>query len=149
LDIVKLFIDETIAILNEKNWEIDTQWLLDELAQTPNVNKYISVFVRIHNLSPNLPFEKVKENFGIFRNFLRDVREEKFKELLGMRYDPRLYMSNDELVEHLASKLEDKLNKEESAEDTTDLLPMMNLLSGLQPQKPRLHEYAKRKKLKK
>lgn len=150
---VKFFIDETNAIVTEKGWKdvIDLSWLSEEnISGVFGIESIIGSFVKIFNLG-ELPVEKVKENFEILRGFIDDVKRENFKEILGMRYDPRLYMSDKELIGFLCDKLESKLNKNERAMmESNELSQFMDMLAAISNvQGPRLHQYAKRKKLKK
>lgn len=149
---VKLFVDETVAILNEKGWtDIDVSWLVeDELQSVFGIDKLIGSFVRVHNLG-ELPKEKVAENFATFKDFINSIKNEKFKEILEMRYDPRLYMDDKELIDVLCVRLEDRLHKDEKAveAENAELVNFMNMFGALAKGQQRLHQYAKRKKVKK
>ena len=145
----QLFIDESKAILTEKGWEIDLGWLTADALNVPYVDSFIAVFTRLCNEQAELTQESVSKLFEALKGFVEDVKVGKYKELLGMRYDPHLYMSDEELKCALSDALDKKLRGAlglPQEDENLDIESLMKLMSMMQYTRP--HQYAKRKKTK-
>ena len=150
MDKIRLFVDESKAIFAEKGWDVvSIDWLTADVLNVPFADSFISTFTRLCNDQPELSQETVCKLFDTLRTFVSDVKEGKFKELIGLRYDPRLYMTEDELRVTLSDILDKKLCESaniQKKEDDFDVESFMKLMSAMQQTKP--HQFGKRKKVK-
>ena len=149
MDKTRLFIDESKAVIVEKGWDVNLEWLTPEALHVPYVDSFIATFTKLCNEQTELTQENASKLFDILKRFIDDIRVRKYKELLSMRYDPQLYMTDDELKFVLSDVLDKKLREAIGASQQEDDMGMEGLMKMFAAmQQPKLHQYAKKKKTK-
>ena len=137
MDKLKLFVDETRRLVNEEIPEYDVSWLtVERLQGVPSTcaQLCINTFVKVNSAQECSPV-MFQKNLEILRQFLEQMEQNRWGDILQLKMDPRLYMNEEELAERVAAKLFEALDKPASVleEESPDMEQLARLFAHLQP----------------